>query len=255
MQRGASASVVGGFLALALEAAAGEVTLTPVRDNSMYQEYTENSNGAGYLFAGRAGGGGIRRALVRFDVAAALPAGATIDTVELRLTVSRSSADQPLPASLHRVLADWGEAGSNAGERSGSGAAAQPGDATWTDRFFPASDWLSPGGEFVAAASAAATIGGEGVWTFASNSELTADVQAWLDAPESNFGWILRGDESSPGTARRLDSREAALANRPTLTIEYSDPPAAVPIPRPVLGALAASLLYLVARAAVFEPR
>lgn len=251
----ACAGVVGGCLALAVEAAAAEVTLTPVRDNSMYQEYTENSNGAGYLFAGRAGGGGIRRALVRFGVAGALPPGATIAAVELRVTVSRASADDPLPASLHRVLADWGEAGSNAGERSGSGAAAQPGDATWAARFHPAVAWLTAGGEFADPPSASALIGGEGTWTFASTPGLTGDVQLWLDDPDANFGWILRADESSPGSSRRIDSREADLLTRPTLTITYTDPPVAVPIPRTVLAVLAASLLYLVARAAVPEAR
>src|SRR6185295_1664622 len=128
--------LLGSFFAglglVARLGAAAEMALEPAHDNSMYEEYPGNSNGAGYLFAGRAGGGGIRRALLRFDVARSIPAGARIDAVQLRLSVSRASNAAPEPAALHRMLAPWGEASSNAGERSGSGTAAQDGDATWS---------------------------------------------------------------------------------------------------------------------------
>jgi hypothetical protein len=241
-------SIVGGCVALAFEASAAEVTLTPIRDSSLYEEYTENSNGAGYLFAGRAGGGGIRRALLRFDVAGAIPPGAQIDSAQLRLTVSRAAVADPLPAALHRLLADWGEAGSNAGERAGTGAAAQPGDATWTTRFYPTVAWLAPGGDFAPTPSLTGALAGEGTYTLGSTPELTGDVQLWLDAPASNYGWILRVDESAPGTARRIDSRESPAATRPALTIEYTEAAPAVPIPRYTLVIVAASLLYLVAR-------
>jgi hypothetical protein len=239
--------MLGGCVALAGHVSAAEITLTPMRDNSMYEEYIENSNGAGYLFAGRAGGGGIRRALLRFDVAGAIPPGAQIDSAALRLTVSRAATSDPLPATLHRVLADWGEAGSNAGERAGIGAAAQPGDATWTTRFYPSVAWLTPGGDFVPSASLTGMIGGDGTYTLASTPALTDDVQDWLDAPASNFGWVLRVDESAPGTARRIDSRESPAATRPALTIVYTEAPA-VPIPSYTLVIIGASLLYRVAR-------
>lgn len=80
-------------------------------------------------------------------------------------------------------------------------------------------------------------------------------MQSWLDTPASNFGWILRADESSPGTARRIDSREANALTRPTLMITYTEAPAAVPIPRPARAILAAALWYLVARGAVRAAR
>ena len=120
MERHVLAALVGATWAFG--AAADEVVLQPVRDNTLYQENAGNSNGAGYLFAGEQGGGSVRRALLRFDVAGAVPAGAQVAQVELNLHVSRAGFADPLPASLHRALADWGEAGSNAGERSGAGA-------------------------------------------------------------------------------------------------------------------------------------
>src|SRR5262245_23352334 len=248
------ATFLGACCALAAGAAsAAEVALTPVRDNTLYQEYPSNSNGAGYLYAGRAGGGGIRRALLRFDVAGALPPGAHVDAVRLELHVSRTNVADPLPATLHRALADWGEAGSNAGERAGSGTQAQPGDTTWSHRFYDTVVWSSDGGEF-APASATGAIGGIGTHVLDSTPELVADVQGWLDAPAANYGWVLRGDESAAGDARRIDSREAAAAVRPRLVVAFTAP-APVPLPRGVRAFLAAlGLAPLFARARKPKP-
>jgi hypothetical protein len=221
-----------------------------VRDNAIYQENPSNSNGAGYLFAGRAGGGGIRRALLRFDVATAVPQNARIDSVELTLVVSRAASAAVLPATLHRILADWGEAGSSAGERAGAGAAAQPGDATWTARFFGGATWSSQGGDFATAPSAGGGLGGVGTYTIASTATLVSDVQMWLDSPQTNFGWILRGDESEAFTARRINSREFNDAQlRPVLRITYSDTPPAGNVPLPpwtllAQGSLLGALLW-----------
>src|SRR4051812_27505463 len=64
-------------------------TLFAVADNSMF-ENTDNSDGAGqYLFSGQAGlAAGIRRALIKFDVAGQIPPGSTINNVTLTLHVS-----------------------------------------------------------------------------------------------------------------------------------------------------------------------
>ncbi|MBC7771163.1 MAG: hypothetical protein H7210_01580, partial [Pyrinomonadaceae bacterium] len=44
-----------------------------------------------------------------------------------------------------------------------------------------------------------------------------------------NFGWLLRGNESSDQTAKRFDTREnTTAANRPTLVVTF-DPPTACP--------------------------
>jgi hypothetical protein len=241
---------LGGFAALAWPASAAEVTLAPSRDNTIYEEYTTNSNGAGYLFAGRAGGGGIRRALLRFDVAGAIPQGAQIDEVRLVLTVSRAASAELQPAALHRALVDWGEAGSNAGERAGIGTQAQPGDATWLARFYPSDLWPTPGGEFDGAASVSDLLGGEGSHTLESTPVAVADVQSWLDDPTANFGWVLRGDESGPATAKRIDSRESAAATRPALTVVYSPAAEPVPMPAAALVLLGVSLLALVVQRA-----
>jgi hypothetical protein len=53
-------------------------------------------------------------------------------------------------------------------------------------------------------------------------------VQAWLDNPATNFGWILKDDENTPATsARRLNSHENAT-NPPQLFIRFTLSSAAV---------------------------
>ena len=229
--RGLAVSVAGVRLALFLlatawalsgSAVAAEVlTLEATRDNTLFQDAEgDTSSGSGTsLFAGRNSQGLVRRTLVRFDVGAAWPDGAVLDSVTLHLHLSSSSDASPRAIRLHRVLADWGEgASSSAG---GAGAPAQEGDATWLHTFFPGSFWASAGGDFTGLPSASTTVAGEGDYTW-QGPGLIADVQAWL-AQGGDHGWIVIGDESVPGTARRFDSREYLTPERrPWLSLHVS---------------------------------
>jgi hypothetical protein len=54
---------------------------------------------------------------------------------------------------------------------------------------------------------------------------MVADVQAWVDGAEGNFGWILVGDESTATTAKRFNSvQNLTVDNRPSLTIVFTPP-------------------------------
>lgn len=205
-----------------------EVTLEPSKDNTLFQNSAGSlSNGAGeYLFAGTTNNGPIRRAVIAFDLAGALPEDADVQSVSLDLNMSRTiSGDHDV--SVHRLTADWGEGASHAGGEEGGGAASEEGDATWIHRMFDTEEWASPGGDFEATASATFTVGGVGGYAV-SSEEMANDVRSWLSDPASNFGWILIGDEDADGTAKRFDSREHATAsNRPQLTITYTTSTAA----------------------------
>jgi hypothetical protein len=221
-------------LALALisvpPARADVAILSPVRDNTLFEDANgDTSNGSGPgLFCGRISQGRARRALLAFDLDAALPPGAVIEGARLELHVSSSSDLTPRVLTLHRVLADWGEgASSSAG---GGGAPAQPGDATWVHTFHPLSLWSVAGGDFVAAASASASVSGDGGGFVWSSNQLTSDVIGWLNGGTGNFGWLLMGDESQSNTARRCDSRESATVSyRPRLVISFVLPTPTLP--------------------------
>lgn len=202
--------------------------LVSVSDNTLYEDPAgSKSNGAGaHFFAGRTNqaGIGIRRGLLAFDVAGHIPAGAKIDSVTLLLHMSKTNAlAGEHTISLHRVLADWGEGDSDAVFNEGGGADATPGDATWLHTFFDTSRWASPGGDFLEAASASRAVADTGFYTWGPTPEMAADVQSWLEQPEQNFGWLLRGNENAAPTARRFDTRENDIAAfRPVLRVYYS---------------------------------
>ncbi|HXV12736.1 MAG TPA: DNRLRE domain-containing protein [Candidatus Krumholzibacteria bacterium] len=212
--------------------------ITASKDNTLYEEdglcdacpgtngvLDSLSNGAGeWVFAGTNNLGRARRALVAFDVAGNIPAGAVVDSVVLTLTMSRTIAGTHTVA-LHRVLADWGEGTSDASccaPEEGTGGTATVGDATWVLRVFRAAAWTTPGGDFAVASSSVRSVAGSGPYQWQS-AQMTSDVQAWLDAPATNFGWILIGDETVDRSAKRFDSRESA-ATAPRLTVYYTVP-------------------------------
>ncbi len=217
------------FLALPLAraAAADETTINASRDNTIYAESGNESNGAGErFFSGTNGQSQNRRALIRFDVAASVPAGSTVTAVEMTLYMSRTNGGA-YDISLHELTADWGEGTSNAPNGDGSGAPATTGDATWTKRFHPGTFWASNGGDFDPVVSATTSVDQIAYYTW-SGPGLVADVQGWLATPANNFGWILvNANELDTPTAKRFDSRtNPSLPARPRLRIVY-DPPCA----------------------------
>ena len=255
-----SRTLGGAALPLALaiaghDAGAAQARIGALHDATLYEDPAGAlGNGAGeYLFAGRTGAGAIRRTLLAFDVAANVPAGTTIDRVELQLDMSRSVATGGGEVSVHRVLRIWGEGTSNApsngfGADEGRGTPAQPGDATWLHAVSPGELWSTPGGDFVATASASRSVSGIGTYQWGGNG-LVADVQSWLDDPSGNFGWVLLGDETARPSAKRFNSAENLdEATRPLLIVDFT----AVPIP-PALALMAGGLLVLTGR--VRRPR
>jgi hypothetical protein len=106
------------------------VTLTPSKDNTIFSQNDAASNALGILFTSTTGQGNIRRCLLAFDVAAQIPAGSTVTSASLTLTLSQASSGSGiLDHRLHRLLQDWGE-GSSSGN-SGNGAPAMLGDVTY----------------------------------------------------------------------------------------------------------------------------
>ena len=199
------------------------VTLTPTKDNTLYQDTTGSlSNGAGmHLFVGATNQGRARRAVIAFDIASNLPAGARIQSVRLTLNMSRSLAG-PQTVQLRRLLAGWGQGTSNAGVNEGGGAPATSGDATWLHRSHDTQLWETPGGDIAGTISASVTVAGLGSYTWESTSQMVTDVQGRLTGPANNFGWLLLGNEAQSQTAKRFDSLENPTpANRPMLVIEY----------------------------------
>jgi len=109
---------------------AATTVLVPVRDNTIYAESVTSSNGAGeHVFAGRNNDNETRRGLLAFDLTG-LPAGSTITAATLEMYCSKAGpGSSPQGIRLQRLLASWGEAGSDGGLEEGQGGPAQTGDA------------------------------------------------------------------------------------------------------------------------------
>ena len=222
-------SIIAVFSSVAL--AGGIVNITPEKDGTLYEFSTGAlANGAGeHLFSGETGQSSAvndRRAVMEFDVASAIPSGATITSARLRLNITRASSSGPFDFSLFEMLTEWGEGTSDAPGNEGSGTAATPGDATWIHAVSPGTLWATAGGDFDPAPSATTVLNEEGQWNFFSTPELVSDVQGWLDTPASNHGWMLKGPEPENGiaTVKRLGSRENAdTFLRPTLIVSFTE--------------------------------
>jgi spore coat protein A len=223
--------------AMISDASSRHVTLAAVGDNTIYSE-SDSSYGAGQcLQVGRPGLSRpnlIRRALVQFDLSS-IPAGSRV--VSARLNLFRLTAGGPGDRlRVYRLLQDWGEGNSGAGETCTPppkqfGNAPTESSSTWNYRFFgPRSMWQSEagvalhGGSFQSAFSDSEGIGTLDPSVELSSGGITGDVTDWVRDPSSNHGWILlAGDELTLGTGMRFASRQDPdPSHAPTLTVFFT---------------------------------
>jgi hypothetical protein len=216
-------TILAVLLLFGLPAAAETVLIEADHDGTLI-EHPDGAlaNGSGpFVFAGRTSQtwNGIRRGLLYFDVASALPPRAIIESVSLRLfQVGGNTGTREV--RLHRLLAPWGEGPSSTA--GGGGAPSGPGDATWLHTFYDDNFWVRRGGQFLGRVSARQDVGGAGYYTWVSNPHLVQDVRLWNSAPQRNFGWILIGDETTLQNAKKLASRENPDPSiRPRLEVTY----------------------------------
>jgi plastocyanin len=209
------------------------ISFSPQRDNTLYEDPAgQLSNGQGvYFFDGKTGANFLRRGLIFFDLTA-IPANATITDASLSMFLSMTNGG-PAAVSLSKVLQDWGEGASNAGDPGGGGIQAAAGDATWLHTFYNLGFWTTPGGDFSPTMSASTTVNTVNTTYTWGGSGLVADVQAWISNSAGNFGWVIRGNEVDTGTANRFNSGENS-SNPPQLSVTYQFT-APTPTPSPTV--------------------
>lgn len=259
---------LGDFLATVK---AATVNLVAAKDNTIIagpgstDPTKQLSNGGSqFLFAGAANDGVVRRGLIAFDLSG-VPSGSSVQSASLTLYFDRSADQGTQPVSLYRLTRDWGEGTSNgggagSGSGGGRGAPATKNDATWLYTFFnPASpssspQWSHPGAENDYVTTPTATVnvkGGQGKVTSYtwSGTGVVADVQFWVDHPDSDFGWLLKGNESMSRTVRRFESLQNSnngsggkIDARPVLAVTFAA------VPEPCTFACAGGVLFLTRR-------
>jgi len=209
----------------------GQVTLPSVQDNTIYSE-SDQSYGAGMcLQIGRPSQLRttplIRRALIRFDLSS-IPAGSKI--VSTRLNLFRLEQGGPGNSlRVYRLLQDWGEGNSGAGESCTPppkqfGNAPTESSSTWNYRFFGARAlWGTPGGTFQTSFSDSEFVSPFNQDVGLASGGITSDVADWVRDPTFNHGWILLGDEENLGTGLRFASRQDT-SHTPSLTVSFTLP-------------------------------
>src|SRR2546423_14469827 len=162
------------------------LTLRPSTDAYMRQLMADLNLGSGPLFAGAVGNMNsreIRRAVMRFDLSGQIPAGATVNSVTLTMTVTKVPPGAVNSTfEVRKLLSDWDE-----------------GAVTWNSRLLDVL-WESPGAEGPSDSSpnvsSTVPVGGQAAgYTFPSTTALVADVQDWVNNPGNNFGWLLESQD------------------------------------------------------------
>ena len=217
---GFGAVFLASFFAFAAAALGGTVTLSPLADSEMRQLSPDSNFGsATAMVSGQVGSGGhfeVRRALLRFDLRGQIPVGAIVNSAALQISAVLMLPLNPVNSDfgVHRLLEDWDES-----------------NVTWNSRLAGVA-WSAPGASGTADSvpnpSATVFVTGLGNYTFSATANLISDVQAWLDDPTINFGWLLLSEEGGPYTARHFATREDIMGNAPVLTIDFSLPPPSI---------------------------
>lgn len=225
-----------GLVTALFSARADQVTIFPSADATLIElQPTNNLGAASWFSAGTTQNGNSNRALLKFDVAAAVPTGSIITDIGFKVWVTRTPVDGNADSlfSLRRVLRPWNEGVGLPSDPNypGLGIPAQLGDATWTHASWGTNEWTVPGGmegvDYAGGFSSSAFIAGKTAdGYFFESGGMIADVQLWLDHPEQNFGWMLKTEEEESNfTARRFGSRELEDPfESPQLIISYLPP-------------------------------
>ena len=199
----------------AASAAIATIEAVNIQDNTVAEgDFPDNSSGAcDSIFAGDTDNAFARRALMRFDVGAQIPPGATINSVTLTLTTTRGGNNVDSTMDLHPLNAAWVEGSNSCGTRGGGQGESGGDGVTWNTQ---------PG--FGPSSGSAQSVGGNPVvWN--STTAMVADVEGWVNNPGTNFGWIVIGDENTlpenpdDETAKRFDSSEGGAP--PVLVIDF----------------------------------
>ena len=215
------------------ECVAATGNFIPAADTSLL-EVSPSNNLGGYfgMNSGTTQNGPRTRALMRFDLSS-LPTNTVVQSATLTVHVTQQPIDgyDFTAFGLHRMFRPWGEGDKIPVTQPGQGVPATAGEATWLHAFYPTNQWTEPGGQPGTDYSSIESsfeiiydVAGS-PYIFPSTPELVDDVQAWINKPATNHGWMFRcADELPRFTARRFGTREDAN-NAPVLELKYLVPP------------------------------
>ena len=142
------------------------------------------------------------RALLRFDVATAIPREAIVASANLNLWAWSRRTTSTMTVSAHRLTKPWVN-----------------GAVTWS-KYDATNSWTTAGGDFDATAAASNSSVGDGTakWYTWYPSEL---VQGWVDRSVDNHGLILKGPGSSAPNMVEFSSNDFDATHRPYMDVKW----------------------------------
>ena len=263
----AIAGVLGAAWILSAGTARADIVNIPAsQDATLYggSDATNNASGSGPgMFVG-SDPSNPKRGLIKFNIPAYVPAGATINSVTLTLYMDMVAGSgggtgggdtTPRTIRLFDVTTPWhggtngttGHAGPGFGGTGHGFTPPNPGDPTWNYASYNTVPWTTPGGDFISTESADTLVSQtlNAPYTWGSTSKMVADVQSWLNGP-NNYGWLLKNDsEAISQTYRAFYTAEGAAEQSvpqfaPKLAVTFT-------VPEPV-GIAALGLVPLLMR-------
>lgn len=152
------------------------------------------------LVVANSNGGARRRALLRFDAAAAVPAGAFVTRATLRVYQFGHSG-APIDVGVHAMVESWDEA-----------------TATWEEASAGTAWTGGPGAGLDPLVLGTTTLPNADGWYA---WDVTALVQEWVDGVSVEHGLALEHESGGGSPRARIDSREGTAGQHPELVIEY----------------------------------
>ena len=212
------AEVVSTFQSVAIPAA---------KDTALYQASPPSSNGQGESFwSAVATAANARHGLLAFDVAANVPAGATIVSAQLELEVLATTG---IPAfQVYAVPRNpsvtWVEGNANAAGDESVPPTPLSDAATWSHRRWlsvsPQGPWASAGGDRDPTSLRNVTVNQTGLLAISGNN-LLEHVRAIHTNPTTHDGLLIF---PLSGATRFASAEHATAALRPRLVVEYFVP-------------------------------
>nr|MBC7244124.1 DNRLRE domain-containing protein [Chloroflexota bacterium] len=179
-----------------------------------YFSATENQGASGDLWVRS---DGWQRALMKFDLTQHIPEGVRVLSATLTIRVSNRTASYPIRLQCYHVLQPWMES-----------------QVTWNNASQGVSWWGGGGCEGSSRSE------GPFYQTEVNNPagdivvlDLTSAVQAWVDNPAANYGFLLQGATVVANVTYKFASSDNLTPHyRPQLVVTYEGaPPLATPTP------------------------
>ena len=133
-----------------------------------------------------------------------IPAGSNISSVDFTMYVTSATDDE---YELYPLLRPWVE-----------------NEATW-NQYANGQNWATAGASGAAdrgnTVLGSITVASKGLYTMSLNSAGIAQVQAWVNDPASNFGFIIQDYEDARDGLDFSSSEHSDVARRPALIVTY----------------------------------